>query len=175
MMKAIRALRPFAFAAALLVALPASAQNLKIGVVNFQALVQQAPQFEQMTQSIDTEFADRRRTLQNLQSQLEEKSQQLDRDGAVMPDSERQTLERELRDGSRDFERQYGMFQEDMNARFNEELNRVQREVLQKVHEYAENEDYDLIVAEALYFDGNLDITADVLESLSSDGGRRRR
>lgn len=166
MHKVIRAVRPFAIVAAMLVALPASAQNLKIGVVNFPALVQQSPQFEQMAEAIDTEFADRRREMQNLSSQLETKNQELERNGAVMSETERAATERELREGLRDLQRQDAMFQEDVNARYNEEVNRVQRAVLQKVQEYAQEEDYDLIVGEALYFNSDLDITADVLETL---------
>ncbi|HEX7080878.1 MAG TPA: OmpH family outer membrane protein [Gammaproteobacteria bacterium] len=169
MVKAFRAWGPVALAAGMLIAGPSQAQDLKIGVVNFPLLVQQSPQFEQMNAALETEFAPRQRDIVTMRQELEEKQQRLQRDAEVMSDQERANLEREIRDGARDLERAVNELREDANIRQNEELNKVQRTVLQRVQDYARSEDYDLIVAEALYFDSDLDITEAVLEMLQEE------
>jgi outer membrane protein len=164
MFKAFRALSPFVLLAGLFLAAPAQAQ--KIGVVDFARLVQQSPQYEAMAQSLETEFAPRQREILNLQQELQEKQQRFERDRSVLSEQERSSLERDLRDGARDLQRQGNQFQEDLNIRQNEEIGRIQRTVLQAVQDYARRERYDLIIAEALYFNNDLDITAAVLEQL---------
>jgi len=169
MMKAFRAWGPGALLLAGLIAGPAQAQDIKIGVVNFNLLVQQSPQFQAMAAALETEFAPRQREIMTMQQELEQKNQTLQRDASVMSDEERASLERELRDGSRALQRAVTDANEDFNARQNEELVNVQRTLLEQVEAFARDENFDLIVGEALYFDSDLDITEDVLEVLRDD------
>ena len=164
MLKALRALTPFALLAGLLLAAPAHAQ--KIGVVDFARLVQESPQFTAMMEMLESEFAPRQRELVNLQQQLQEKQQRYERDRTVLSEQERTALERELRDGSRELQRQAAQFEEDLQIRQNEEVGKIQRDMLQAVQAYARDERYDLILGEALYFDSDIDITAQVLRQL---------
>ncbi|MFO7286125.1 MAG: OmpH family outer membrane protein [Gammaproteobacteria bacterium] len=164
MLKAVRALSPFALLVGLLAAAPVQAQ--KIGVVDFARLVQESPQYEAMARALEAEFAPRQREILTLNQQLQEKQQRFERDRSVLSEQERAQLERELRDGARDLQRQHNQFQEDLNIRQNEEIAKIQRTVLQAVQEYARRERYDLIVAEAVYFNSDLDVTAAVLEQL---------
>ncbi len=164
MLKSLRALTPFALLAALLMAAPAHAQ--KIGVVDFARLVQESPQFNSMVEALESEFAPRQRALLNLQQELQQKQQTYERDRTVLSEQERTTLERELREGARDFQRQGAEFEEDFNIRRNEEISKIQRDVLQAVQAFARDERYDLIVGEALYFDSDIDVTAQVLRQL---------
>ena len=59
---------------------------------------------------------------------------------------ERLNLERQIRDGEREFQRSQNEFLEDLNLRRNEEYGALSREVLQKAQEYARAEKYDLLV-----------------------------
>jgi outer membrane protein len=64
-----------------------------------------------------------------------------------------------------------------LNARRNEELGKLQREVLQRVQAYASAQKYDLVVADALYFSNAVDITAAVVAALqqpASGGGNNK-
>jgi outer membrane protein len=166
MLKALRALTPFALLIGMLMTAPAHAQ--KIGVVDFARLVQESPQFMAMVEMLEAEFAPRQREILSLQQELQEKQQRYERDREVLSDQERATLERELRDGAREFQRQGAEFEEDFNIRRNEEIGTIQRSVLEAVQAYAREERYDLIVGEALYFDSDLDITAAVLDELDN-------
>ena len=169
---ALRAWGPIALmTAALVAAAPAQAQRggLKIGVVNLVALVEQSPQYQQMTSTLETEFAPRQREILTMQQELQQKQETYQRDSSVLGDSERATLERELRDGQRDLQRLGNEYREDLNIRQNEEINKVQRAVLEQVQNYAREEDYDLVVAEAVYFSSGIDITEAVLEMLQDN------
>jgi outer membrane protein len=168
---ALRALAPIALLTAALAVAPAQAQRggLKIGVVNLVALVEQSPQYQAMTTTLETEFAPRQRELLTLQQELQTQSETLQRDAEVLGEQERLNLERELQAGQRELQRAGNEFREDLNIRQNEEINKVQRAVLQQVQTYAREEDYDLIVAEAVYFSSAIDITEAVLEILQDD------
>ena len=153
---------------ALMIAAGASAQieGLKVGVVSVNRLLEQAPQFRSAMQALQEEFAPRQRDLVALQRTLQEKSDTYERDGAIMAEAERLNLEREIRDGQRDFAREQGDLNEDANIRQNEELSSLQRSLLQEVQNFSRSAGYDLVVADALYFSTAIDITDDVLEAL---------
>jgi outer membrane protein len=153
---------------ALMIAAGASAQieSLKVGVVSVNRLLEQAPQFRSAMQALQEEFAPRQRDLVALQRTLQEKSDTYERDGAIMAEAERLNLEREIRDGQRDFAREQGDLNEDANIRQNEELSSLQRSLLQEVQNFSRSAGYDLVVADALYFSTAIDITDDVLEAL---------
>lgn len=154
---------------ALLLAAAASAQDgLRVGVVNVNRLLEQAPQFRSAMQALQEEFAPRQRDLVALQRELQEKQETYERDGAIMAEEERLNLEREMRDGQRDFARLQQDLNEDANLRQNEELSVLQRSLLQEVQNYSRSQGYDLVVADALYFSTAIDITDDVLEALEA-------
>ena len=160
-------------AAAGLVALPVVAAEPKIGVVDFQRLAVESPQGKATMESMRAEFAPRERTLQAQGQALKAKEEKLQKDGATMSEDQRARAEKELRDGARDFERAKGEFQDDMNARRNEELSRLQRTIVEEVRTYGKAQGYDLILAqEGVVFNASAsDITPAVLSALQARGG----
>lgn len=66
-----------------------SAQEQKIGVVNFQALVESSPQFRLVMESLAGEFQPRQREAIAKSKELEELASKLQKDAAVMGASER--------------------------------------------------------------------------------------
>jgi outer membrane protein len=156
-----------AFGCAVLGAGAASAQaNLKIGVINVARLLEQAPQSKVVSDKLQKEFEPRQQTLIAARQKLQQQQETFQRDQAVMSEEERTNLERNIREGQRDLQRNENEYVEDLNARRNEELGKLQREVLQKVQAYASAQKYDLVVADALYFSNAVDITAAVIAAL---------
>src|SRR4029077_10462755 len=135
-------------AGASLAALPAWAEQ-KIGVVDFQRLAMESPQGKAVMESMRAEFAPRERTLQAQGQAVKAKEDKLQKDGATMSEEQGARAEKDLRDGARDFERAKGEFQDDMNARRNEELSRLQRTIVEEVRSYGKAQGYDLILAQA--------------------------
>jgi len=89
-----------------------------------------------------------------------------------LADSQRATRQKQLVDQDRDFQRKRREFQEDLNARKNEELQQVIERANRVVKTLAEAEKYDLIIQEAVYVNPKHDITDKVLRSLNATTGR---
>jgi outer membrane protein len=155
-----------------LAAVPAWAEP-KIGIVDAQRLLEESPQGKAVQESMRAEFAPRQRTLQAQEQALKAKVEKLQKDGATMSEDQRQRAEKELRDGQRDFERARGEFQDDISARRNEELSRLQRTLGEEVRAYAKANNFDLVLtAEGLaYAAPTYDVTAGVLAALQAHAG----
>lgn len=173
---AVRTLAVMTLAAAMLVGGVTHAQraDIKIGVVNVSRLAEQAPQYEEIMRRLEEEFADRRRNIEQQRRALAEKQETLQRDGPVMGQEERLSLERTIRDEQRDLQRAENVFVEDVNIRQNEEFNNLQRIVFQEIQAYAQSENFDLVVTNAVYASDSVDITAEVLENLQRTHERSR-
>ena len=119
-------------------------------------------------QALQEEFAPRQRDLVALQRELQEKQETYERDGAIMAEEERLNLEREMRDGQRDFARCSKISTRTLIFARTKNSVVLQRSLLQEVQNFSRSQGYDLVVADALYFSTAIDITDDVLEALES-------
>ena len=147
-----------------------SAQEQKIGVVNFQALVESSPQFRLVMESLAGEFQPRQREAIAKSKELEELASKLQKDAAVMGASERANAEKEFRELQREVNRLGTELEEDVNLRRNEELGKLQRSILDAVNAYAQSNEYDMVFADGvIYASENVNITGLVLESLQND------
>lgn len=154
--------------AATLYATAASA-DIKVGVVNYNRLLQDSPQAQVSLEAIRTEFAPRERDLQNAATQLKAREDKLQKDAATMTEIQRSAAEKELRDGYRDLQRKQAEVQDDFNARRNDEMARLQRTLLEEVHAYAKAQSYDLVLAEGvIYAADSIDITTAILTALQA-------
>src|SRR5690348_3810253 len=92
----------------------------KIALVNFQRVFVESPQYALVSQLIQTEFGPRNRDLQQKAKDLQSKQDRLQKDGAVMSETERSSLEKDIAKGQRDFKSQEEAMKEDYEARNNE-------------------------------------------------------
>ena len=150
-------------------AMPAVAQELKIGVVNVPFLMDRAPQTKAAMDALQEEFAPRQREFAARAKELEDLTARIQKDAAVMGQSERDSAEKELRDLRRDVTRLQNEFQEDLNLRQNEELGNLQRTLLQEVQAYAQAEGFDLVVGDALFVSPTVDITEEMLRAIEAN------
>jgi outer membrane protein len=152
----------------LMVSGPASAE-MKMGVVNFQKLLEEAPQTKTAMQALENEFAPRRRELLTMQNDLKARDEKLQKEGAVMSEADRAKAEKTLRDQQREFSRKAGEFQDDASTRRNEEIVKVQRYLVTEIQGYANAQGFDLVLGDGVFFaKGPLDITAQVLAVLAT-------
>ena len=161
--------------AAASVASVASAQgNLKIGVVNVGRLIEQSPQWAAAQTALEAEFGPRQRELAATRQTLTTQQETFTRDAQVMGEQERLNLERQIRDGQRDYQRAENEDLEDLNLRRNEELDKANREVLLKAQEFARSERYDLLLAgsNVIFASTAVDVTEAVLAVLKPAAGR---
>lgn len=138
----------------------------KVGFVNTERLIREAPLSVAAQKKLEREFASRDQELQKLAKQARDLQAQLDKDGVTMSDSERKTKERDLGNLNRDLQRQGREFREDLNLRRNEELGQIQDRARKAIQEIARAEKYDLIVEQAVFVDPKNDITDRVMKAL---------
>ena len=151
-------------------ALPAAAQDMKIGVVSLPALIERAPQTKAAMDALQEEFAPRQREFLAKQKEYEELTAKVQKDVAVMGETERRNAEKNLRDLQREVTRLQTEFREDLNLRQNEELGLLQRSLLKEVQDYAAQEGYDLVVGDGVLFASTaVNITEDVLRAVEAN------
>ena len=144
-----------------------AAEAIRIGVVNTERIFREAAPAVRAQRKLEREFAQRDAELQKLAKQVRDLQTQLERDNVTMPEAERRNKERELANLNRDFQRQQREFREDLNLRRNEELAGVQDQANRAIRQIAESERFDLILQEAVYASGRIDITDKVLKALA--------
>lgn len=146
------------------------AAELKIGVVNAPKVLEQAPQAGAARTLLEQEFSPRDQAMQASQKELKKLEERLARDGAIMSESERRKLERDIIARKRDLKRGREEFTEDLNIRRNEAFEQLRRRVFQVIVNIAKAEKYDLILSDGVVFaSDNVDITDSVIQRLSAE------
>ncbi|MEL7310610.1 MAG: OmpH family outer membrane protein [Pseudomonadota bacterium] len=157
---------------ALAIGTNAQAQELKIGVVNVQGLLQAAPQTKASMEALQEEFAPRERTVRAKTEEFEALQEKAQRDAAVMGEAELRNMQRDLRDGQRELERLQQEFLEDSSLRRNEELGKLQRMLVEEIETFATENGYDLILSEGVAFaSGRTNVTGQILAQLQAKEG----
>jgi outer membrane protein len=143
--------------------------DMKVGVVSFQKLFQEAPQTKTAMTALKTEFGPRERELTAIQADLKSKDEKLQKEGAIMSEADRSKADKTLRDGQRELQRKYSEYQDDVNTRKNEELGRVQRFIAEEIQNYAAQQGFDLVLGEGVFYaKSSYDITSAILAVLQS-------
>ncbi|GGX02459.1 hypothetical protein GCM10007242_04400 [Pigmentiphaga litoralis] len=143
---------------------------VKIGFVNTERIFRDAAPAKAALSKMEADFKKRDTDLQDIAARLRTMSEQLDKDSAVLSESDRNRRQRELSDLDKDFQRKRREFQEDLNQRRNEELSQVLERANRVIKQIAEQENYDLILQEAVVVSPRVDITDKVLSALN--GGK---
>jgi len=145
----------------------AQAQEARIGFVSTERIFREAAPAKVATAKIEQEFSKREKELQDVATRLKGMSDKLDKDGAVLSESDRGRRQRELGDLDKDFQRKQREFREDLNQRRNEELAVVLERTNKVIKQIAEAEKYDIVFQEAVYISPRVDITDKVLKALN--------
>ena len=154
---------------ALLVMLPGAgyAAELKIGFVNQERILRESSPAKRAQSKLDKEFATRRAELDRMEKQGREMEATMQKETVTLPEAERAARERQLGQLTRDFQRMQREFREDVNLRRNEELASLQERANKVINDIAEKEKFDLILQEAVYASGKIDITDKVIKALA--------
>lgn len=145
------------------------AAELKVGVVNAQKVLEQAPQAEAARKRLETEFAPRDKSLVELQKDVRKNEEKLDKDAMIMSETEKQKLDRELTAQRRELKRKQEEFRDDLNARRNEEFGKLQKRIADVILAAAKQGGYDLVLTDGvLYASDKVDMTDLVLQRLGT-------
>ena len=151
-----------------LVALSAQAQEFRVGFVNTDRIFREANTAKAAQAKLEQEFSKREKELNDLGTTLKGLSEKFEREAPTLSESQRVTRQKQLVDQDRDFQRKRREFQEDLNARKNEELQQVLERANRVVKQVAEAEKYDVVLQEAVYINPKHDITDKVIKALNA-------
>ncbi|MCE3273397.1 MAG: skp [Ramlibacter sp.] len=128
------------------------AQDFRVGFVNTDRIFREANTAKAAQVKLEQEFSRREKELNDMGTALKKRGQR----------------QKALIDQDREFQRKRREFQEDLNARKNEELQQVLDRANRVVRQVAEQEKYDLILQEAVYINPKHDITDKVIRALNT-------
>jgi len=169
MMHVARRCLPVLFAAAAALAhAQAQADEFKIGFVNTDRIFREANTAKSAQAKLEQEFSRREKELNDMGTALKAASDKFEREAPTLSESQRAQRQKALIDSDRDFQRKRREFQEDLNARKNEELQQVLDRANRVVKQVAEQEKYDVILQEAVYINPKHDITDKVIRALNA-------
>jgi outer membrane protein len=147
--------------------LTAHSAELKVGYVQVDKILQEAPQTAESGKKLEREFSPRSQELDRMAKQIKDLEGVLDKDGLTITEAERRNKERDIQNIKVEFQRKQRELREDINLRKNEELGSLQDRINKAVQSVAKAESYDLVMYSGVaYAADKIDITDKVLKLL---------
>jgi outer membrane protein len=141
--------------------------DLKVGFVQVDKILQEAPQTIESNKKLEKEFSSRTDKLKADIKSLKERESSFSKDALTMKESERDTKEKSLSQLRVDIQRKERELREDINIRRNEELGGLQEQINKAVTSVAKAEGFDLVLYNGVaYASEKIDITDKILKSL---------
>ena len=151
---------------------PVYAEDYKLGAVNAVRVLEASPQAEQARTIIEKEFSPRDKQLVAAQKDLKTMEDKLNKDSAIMSETERSKLERDIINKKRDLKRDQDEFREDFNLRRNEEFAKIQKDIVDAIQKVAKANNYDVVLSDGVIFASpKVDISDLVIEYLKKQSG----
>ena len=146
----------------------ALANDMKIGVVDLQKIVQTSPQMQAIQKKLETEFRPRRDALVAEEKNLREKMDGFKRDAVVMNANTKKDKERELVSLQQKFERAGQQYQQELNTAHNQAMEDFYTKVRASIASVAKKEKYDLVLQKdaAPFAAEKLDVTKLVIAEI---------
>ena len=141
----------------------------KVAYISTKTLLEQSPQAQQANQELVAAFGDRERALRSLAEALQEQERKFQTDSAIMSAEQREKAQEEINRGRRQFQFDQQSLREDVAAKRQELLQKVQVTIRQVIKDFGAKNGYQFIFTDnsIAYADDAVDITQDILEELS--------
>lgn len=165
MLKSIKTILLIVFSSMVLNYAIAQNQSVKFGVVDMPRLVEEYSVIKGVHDILQKEFSEKDETLRSLGIELRN-AQNLTIE-IELTDDNRKDHERKLLNLEREYARLASEFRQDYNLRRNEELYKMHKEITDTILEYAEKNQYDLILESGMiYTSEKLQLTDPILDAL---------
>lgn len=141
--------------------------EVKIGFVEVQKILQEAPQTIEINKKLEKEFNVRSDKIKSDIKVLNDKQSAFNKESVTMKDSEKESKMKSIDQLRIDIQRKDRELKEDFNIRKNEELASLQEQINKAVTSVAKAEGFDLVVYNGVaYASEKIDITDKILKSL---------
>jgi outer membrane protein len=151
-----------------LAAFCAQAEEIRIGFINTDRIFKEANTAKQAQSKLEQEFSKREKDLESSGNALKSAVEKFEREAPTLSESQRISRQKQLGEQDREFQRKRREFQEELNARKNEEFQQVLERANRVIKQVAETEKYDLVLQEAVYINPKHDITDKVLKVINA-------
>lgn len=142
-----------------------NAAALKIGFVDTSIVMRDAPQADTARKKLQSLFAPREKSIVSSEKKLSKLEKSFSKNSKFLSRDEKRNQEREIFILQRDIKRAKQEFNEDLNIKRNDELNKLQKLVFKTIVSFAKKNNYDAILGESVLFaNKRVDVTAEVLK-----------
>jgi outer membrane protein len=147
----------------------AFADGTKIGVVDLQKIMQTSAQMKGIQEKLEKEFKPRRDKLVAMEDGLKKDMEKFKRDTAIMSQTQRKDLEKQIVGTQQQFEREGQQYQQELSTAHNEAMEEFYNKIRTAIAKVAESEKYDLVFQKdaAPFSVEKLDVTAKVMQEIN--------
>lgn len=166
--KGLASVRTLAMVAALLFAVPALAET-RIGVVDLRQALFSSNDAKAFSDQLKQDFAGTEEEVRKAQQEARSLQERLQKDGAMMNESERERLKEEFQEKAQEFSEKKEQLDQTLNSRKQAFLEEARPEVDAAVKELMEEHDLDIILPSetVVYVKPELNLTDELLEKLN--------
>jgi outer membrane protein len=144
------------------------AEEARLGFVSTERVLKEASTAKAAQTKLEQEFSKREKELVDLGNNIKASADKFEKEAPTLPETQRQSRQKQILEQDRDFQRKRREFQEDLNARKNEELQLVIQRANKVIKDIAIAEKYDFIFQDAVYVNPKLDVTDKVIKALNA-------
>jgi len=151
-----------------------NAEEIKIGIVDVNKVLKEAPQTLSANKKLEKEFSSRTEKLKSKINQLQTDEKKYQKESLAMSDEQREKEEKNLQQRRIEIQRNERELREDMDLRRREEIGDLQEKINVTIDKIAADEKYDLILYSGIAFaSSKVDITEQIIKSLG--GGSTKK
>jgi outer membrane protein len=147
----------------------AFADNVKIGVVDLQKIMQTSSQMKEIQAKLEKDFKPRRDKLVDMEEGLKQDMEKFKRDSAVLGDAQKKELEKKIVAVQQTFEREGQQYQQELSTAHNEAMEELYSKIRKAIAKVADTDKYDVVLQKdaAPYSAEKLDITDSVVKQIA--------
>jgi len=141
--------------------------EIKIGYVQVEKVLKQAPQTAASNKKLEKEFKGRSEKLKKEIKGVQTKEKSYKKNSVTMSKAERESAVKKIQNSKLDIQRLERALREDIDLRRREEISKLQVRINKAVESVAKKESYDLILYQSVaYANKNVDITDVIIKAL---------
>jgi outer membrane protein len=157
----------------ILISFVITAEELKIGIVDVNKILKEAPQTLSANKKLEKEFSARTEKLKGKINALQSDEKKYQKESLTMSDDQREKTEKDLQQRRIDIQRNERELREDMDLRRREEIGDLQEKINITIDRIAADEKYDLILYNGIAFASkNVDMTDQIIKALGGGASK---
>lgn len=145
----------------------ALADDMKIGIVNFQEVVQKSPDYEALKSKLEKQFTPKQKKLVDGQKELQKDVEELRKNDSVMKEEDKKKLQEKIIKKQQELQAMEVGFQKEYVAEQEKGFQELVNKLKEKVAKVAEKEKLDMVLSkDAVPYSKGPDVTQKVIDAL---------